>query len=677
MWCGEERYKLRLFVWLKKNFYEDYNNFILWLIAFYAFGCMIYFSLNFEPNIWFLVAFSILLILLVILFRNNFKFFATSFLLFALSLGMLLSCYRTIVVSAPKLDITLNNVWLKGKIEYIYPLEIGKRIILRNAHIYSKELSLTRNLSKLQVTIKTKGDDFQIGDYVRLFASVQPVSSSLFPGKYDFGRHAYFNGVGATGYAMSRVKVIKKASSLSVLDKLERLRWKIFTCLYDAKNKNTSVAIAIMIGEQKSIDKKILEDMRKAGLTHILSVSGMHLSMLSIICFFLIRYSLSNFVFFAQKYNIKKIAAWASLLVTFVYLLISGIQIAALRSFIMVAFVIIAVILDRTEDAKRSVCFAALLILIFMPESIFHPSFQMSFSAVLALVSSYEFYIKYAKFERSVGLLSKIKIYFLGVAFSSLIAGSATAMFVIYHFGNYSNYSVIANLLAGPLVSFIIMPAVVLTFFLLPFGLHKIGLFFLNFGIDIMLKIAKYISEISSSFIIFPTINTSVIIIFVVGLLWLCLWQARWRFLGAVPMIAALVLLFNADFPSIVIDAKYKAVLIRQQHNLMQVGGKKRISRWHKEQWVNIANKEHIDRLIDVDKNYVIDDYLGYKLDLTFGFDNKSNALLSNLQITKSSQIVIINNDDLEKNGSYFIYLKPNKLQYEHAINNSINRPWS
>lgn len=667
---------MRLGNWLKNCLYEDYHNIILWVIAFYAFGCAYYFCLANEPSLKLLLLVSVLVFVITILairLATKSKFFIISLFFFSFIIGVLVSYCKTHIISTPMLKNSINSVWIKGTVDQVYPLESGKRLILKNIKIYSHQQLIKTSLKKIQITAKTN-TDCNIGDYIGLFASIKPVSNPLFPGKYDFRRHAYFAGIGASGYTMSKIIILKKADNFTLFEKLELLRWKIFSYLYNEENKTAAIAIALIIGEQKAIDKKTLESMRQSGLTHILSVSGMHLSMLSMLCFILVRYILSNFIFFAQKYNVKKIAAWISLFITFSYLLISGMQIAAIRAFIMISFVIFAVIIDKTEDAKRSVCFAALIILLFNPESIFHPSFQMSFSSVLALVVSYEFLAKHLYSNKNTNFIKRIQIYFFGVGLTSLIAGSATAIFVVYHFGNYSNYSMIANLLAAPIVSFIIMPSILLTVFLLPLGLHKISLFLLEFGISNMLKIADYISNLPLSFIHFPTISFAILSLFVIGFLWLCLWQAKWRFFGIIPIIISIIALCYTAFPAIIIDAKYQTVLIKHNKNLIQIGGKNYLSHWHKELWFNISGVQSIKR-VKPGTNHSIN-YLGNSLQLSFEDQGKKGMLLTNFRIAQGTKFIEIDKNDLEQKGSYFIYLLP-KIDYQYSINYSHKRPWS
>jgi competence protein ComEC len=92
----------------------------------------------------------------------------------------------------------------------------------------------------------------------------------------------------------------------------------------------------------------------------------------------------------ADRAPIKKWAALAALFATGFYLVLSGNQVATQRSFIMIGVVLCGVLLDRPTLTMRTLTIAALVVLLFAPESIVHPSFQMSFAATLALIAGYE-----------------------------------------------------------------------------------------------------------------------------------------------------------------------------------------------------------------------------------------------------------------------------------------------
>lgn len=636
---------------------------------------MFYFSLDREPNLYIFVFAVCISVFFAFLFRRHHILLGFFICLLCFSLAIVNSSLRTKYFNSAKLDIPLYKVRFSGTIKKLIPTEKGARLVVKIHSLASTKETKYQKPKIVQLSTKSIPEQVKVGSNISAYADIHPVSKTLFPKKYDFSRHSYFNGVDAGGFIISKIYVLSDLEDAY----LETMRSNIFHSLINSMGPaNGKVAAALMIGEQGSVDENILEDMRRSGLSHILSVSGVHLSLVSIICFFVVRMILSNFVYFSHQYNIKKIAAFVSLFCTLFYLLISGMQIATVRSFIMVSFIITAVILDREEDAKRSLCFSALIILIIMPESIFHPSFQMSFSAVLGLVASYEFYVKKIQSRISVdrGILGKLKIYLYGGIFSSFIAGSSTAMFIIYHFNNYSHYSVLSNLASAPIVSFLIMPGVVITFLLMPFGLEKPGLCIMDSGISLMLKIAEFIAKLPKSISLVPTVPTYALIIFVVGFLWLTLWNHRWRVLGVIPIFLSAMIVVVLDFPSVIIDAKYKAVLVKDNHNLLKIGGASRSSDWYKKQWFVLTDTDCLKK-VWISKNHYSMQNNGNYIDMEFHKFKNQSQKLSYIRIKNKSKEIVIKDSDLEKNGSYFIYLKPDDFDFEHAVNQKSSRPWS
>lgn len=225
-------------------------------------------------------------------------------------------------------------------------------------------------------------------------------------------------------------------------------------------------AAAILLGETKAIDRQLMKDMRQSGISHILCVSGLHLSLVAMILFISARFLLNLSNFIAFNYNIKTIAAICSLLGSYGYLELSGRQIAASRAFIMTAIFIIAIIIERAYYPLRSLAIAAFVILSLNPEYIFHPSFQLSFVAVLSLVAGYEFYIKNQWIlGDSKGIFASIKFYSASNIYSSFLASIITTPVVINQFYIFSTYSIPMNLIAVPIMSFFLMPLAILALY--------------------------------------------------------------------------------------------------------------------------------------------------------------------------------------------------------------------
>jgi len=312
----------------------------------------------------------------------------------------------------------------------------------------------------------------------------------------------------------------------------------------------------------QTIEQNILKDLRATGLAHILSVSGMHLSLVAAIFFFTSRLLLNCFESFALRVNCKKIAAIISLFGSLGYLLISGMEVAAIRSFLMTSMIIIAIIIDRISNPMRAIALAATVILIISPENIIHPSFQMSFAAVIALVACFELFTK-LKFDfTDFNLAQKALFYFFSLSFASLVAGLATSPFALYHFSQSSNYSILANLLAVPITSFWLMPCVVASFLLYPLHLEFLPLHLMKYGIELMLKIANYIAALPYSVSNFAKITDINLLIIVFGMLCFCLFKTRIRLIGIVIIIIAIISQSFVTKPDIFIDWESKSIAI-------------------------------------------------------------------------------------------------------------------
>ena len=106
--------------------------------------------------------------------------------------------------------------------------------------------------------------------------------------------------------------------------------------------------------------------------------------------------------------------------------------------------------------------------------------------------------------------------------------------FALYHFNQSSNYSILANLLAVPITSFWLMPCVVIAFLLYPFHLEILALYPMKFGIELMLNIAHYISNLPYSVTAFAKMSDLNLLIIVIGMVWFCIWHTRIRFIGMI-----------------------------------------------------------------------------------------------------------------------------------------------
>ena len=152
-----------------------------------------------------------------------------------------------------------------------------------------------------------------------------------------------------------------------------------------------------------------------------------------------------------------------------------------------------------------------------------------------------------------------------GAALTTLVASTAIAPFAVYHFHRMTEYGLIANLLAAPIVSLLIMPMALLSLTAMPFGLEAWPLKAMGFGIDAMVWIGQWVAGWPGAVTVLPQISGAALVLMVLGGLWLCLWQTRTRALGLVIAACGLALAPPATRPDVLIDRDGETAALRSE----------------------------------------------------------------------------------------------------------------
>ncbi|MCH8858724.1 MAG: ComEC/Rec2 family competence protein, partial [Proteobacteria bacterium] len=307
---------------------------------------------------------------------------------------------------------------------------------------------------------------------------------------------------------------------------------------------------------------------RDSGLFHVLSISGVHMALAGLAIFWIVRAGLALFPTLALTYPLKKWAALAAIGGASFYLFISGGGAPATRSYIMLVAMLVGVLADRPALSMRAVAISAALILAVQPEGVVDPSFRMSFAAIIGLIAL-------AEWERGrikdgmptiTGMSRLLRWggrYLTGIVLVSIVAGLATAPFAIYHFDRAPGYSLLANLMAMPVVGAVIMPAATLAVVLMPLGLDYLPLQIMGWGVRVMTDVAHFVSDLPGAVNLVPAWSLTVLLLIVAGGLWVGLWQRRWRWLGVAPIAAGLLLSVVTQPPDILIARDGSALAVR------------------------------------------------------------------------------------------------------------------
>jgi len=448
--------------------------------------------------------------------------------------------------------------------------EIDRELSKKEDSIHFKDRKYLDPPKKINITLrKTNENPVEIGDIIQLNVLLQPFGKPDSFDNFNFNRFNYFNQIGGAGFATSDIKIIEKNLSYDFLDKINFWRYKIAQNIQQDFGKNEQqgvIFIALILGIMDFISNDLMQNIRKSGLAHLLSISGLHLSLAASIFFVSFRFLCTRFEYLTLRFNIKKIAAILAIISSLAYLLLAGAPIPAVRSFFMILVVFLAILFDQNSNGLRSLAFAALVIFIINPPAIFSISFQMSFLAILSLIVFCEFTEKFLRNERSGNIFYKFIYYFLGIIISSIIAQIALAPVVVYYFNNFAIFGIISNLVAIPLTTFIVMPLGFIYLFLMPFHLQFLTLYPLNFALTNIINIANFTANLPYSNLTVPLISTSSLIIMSYGFIFLCLWQQKWRYLGIIPIILGIFLAYKTPRPDVIIDGKMQYFAIRYEN---------------------------------------------------------------------------------------------------------------
>jgi competence protein ComEC len=570
----------------------EQDRWFLWVPVLFGLGIFAYFKLPAEPSLLAaLMPVAIVLALAAVTRTGTLGIVALNSAL-AVSLGFAAAKVRSDWVAAPVLERQLYRVEVEGFLETVEPRPTrGQRVTIRVTRLANLPPEQTPYRVRLRLMSAVAG--LEPGQMVRLKANLAPPSMPALPGGYDFARAAWFAGLGAVGYSLDRPQIQKDAGkppwSLRWALATERLRQVIGERVAAVlPGEEGALATALINGERGGISPETTQAFRDSGLVHLLSISGLHMVVMAGSIFYAVRLGLAAIPTIALRYPIKKWAAAIAIVGAFAYLLISGSSFPTVRAWITITIAFGAIMLDRPALALRNVALAALTIIAIAPESLFDAGFQMSFAAVVALVSAYEFIRDRAEQRMRPGsrfgpILSFL-LFFGGIILTTVIASFAVAPFSAFHFNTSQQYAVLANLIAVPVCNIIVMPAALATLLAMPFGLEALPLWIMEQGIRVIVWCAYSVAQLPGAVGSIPAFSEIAMGLMLLGGLWLCLWRTRWRLLGVGIFAAGLALVPAMPRPDILVGRNAELVAVRgpqgQLSALPAQGGSYELQRW-------------------------------------------------------------------------------------------------
>lgn len=526
----------------------------LWLPVAFACGIGLYFALPSEPAVVAAVAPPLVLTAVAWAVRGREGAFWTVLLVLFAALGLAAAQLRT---AATDTRLLVHATWagVEGVVERVERRPADVRLTL--AHVRSIE---GRRALPFRVRVVSRWTERVpgIGDRIRLRARLTPPPPPSVPGGFDFQRSAFFDGLGAVGFAVGQAEVLEAGSVGGTGLAVAAVRARIAGRLVEVLPEQTgAVAAALIVGERAGLDETTEAAFRDSGLAHLLAISGLHMGLVAGTLFAGVRLVLCLIPGVALRRPVKKLAACAALVGSVAYLVLAGAPVPTQRAFLMAAVVLSAVLVDREAVSLRLVALAAFTVLALRPDVLTGASFQLSFAAVIALVAVHESWRRHGS-RLGGGLggwVARGLRYLFGVAVTSIVATLATAPFVTFHFQAIALGGILANMLAVPLTAFVTMPAGILALLVMPLGAEGWVLPAMGWGIDATLAVAGWVVGLTGPAAgVYPQ-PVSGLAALSLGGCWLAIWRTRLRWLGLVPMAAGGLLWAFVTPPDLLISA--------------------------------------------------------------------------------------------------------------------------
>ena len=393
------------------------------------------------------------------------------------------------------------------------------------------------------------------GDRLLVKATLNRPHSFATPGAFNYQQYLADQSIRITGWIRSPAHILKISEAPSEAKTPwqylpERLRHQISLAIDPLlDDKVRGLYKAILIGERGDIPPDQTDDFNASGLTHLLSISGMHMSMLALLVILMFTWLLRQSTWILLHTRAPKLAAALSFPALIGYALITGLDPPVVRAFVMTAVFLLAIMIDRQNNVAGNIALAAFLLLIWQPTSLFSVSFQLSFAAVTAICLT----LPLLRLEKdspapketdTAKRLKRLQKLFWAGILISIVAMLGTAPLTIFHFNRFSPISPLTTLLAAPLMCYWSLPIGLIALLVLPIApslaaqLFSIG----SWGITATSSLAHFAGQLPISSVWLPTPSIFEVVLWYIFLLALLGWQTKkaCRLLALLSLIAAL-----------------------------------------------------------------------------------------------------------------------------------------
>ncbi|HEX3991513.1 MAG TPA: ComEC/Rec2 family competence protein [Acetobacteraceae bacterium] len=568
------------------------GRFALWLPVFMATGVLLYYQLRVEPPDWIGAKFAAGAFAAALAVPNRQVLRAIGFSVGFAALGFASAQYATLRLPPIEADLPAKAVLATGTVRSVEILSYARRMTLSGVTLSDgdrppaaksrrrqtqaqydpqpQDADHIRLVRQVRIRLAT-GDNAPIetGDTVRVRAMARPPLPPALPGGWDTQRDAFFAGLGASGYALAPVEIIAHGAPHGLASRVQSLRETIAARITAAiPGAAGEVSITLLTGASRGIPEADHAAFRASGLAHLLAVAGLHIGIVMAFALGAARTMLALSERASLFWPAKQLAVVFALCVAGGYMVLTGAHVPIVRSFAMACLLTLAILAGRQPISVRGLGLAGIALMLIAPYEVPGVSFQMSFSAVLALISGYETLRPWLRRLYGKSLAKRLLSYGIALALTSTLAGTASMPYGAYHFGHVQIYYILSNVVAVPVTALWVMPAGLIALLLMPFGLDWIALIPMGWGAGLLIDIARFTAALPNATVGVPHMPEWGLIVLSIGLAWLGLWRSWIRLLGIGAIIAGIASPAFDRPPDIFLSSDAGLIGFRTEHGV-------------------------------------------------------------------------------------------------------------
>lgn len=383
--------------------------------------------------------------------------------------------------------------WKENRYEWGDKQQFQKATILNisSAHNNTTKLNVKTDNGIVFITIinDSFSKNLKRGEGIIFYSTIEKPQKRGNPYEFDYANYLYHHDVNGISIIYPGYwKVVKREKVFSIKEMALKVRDKIFEIYksWDLDNQTLAIVSALSIGEKRCLSDELKESYSNAGISHVLSLSGMHTAIVWGILSLLLSFMNGNIFFKIIKWLILSFLLWG-------FAFITGLSPTIVRAVIMCTLTSLFSISTEHRNPLTILFFAAFCMLCYNPFYLFDIAFQLSFLSVLSIMA----------FSRKIAHLFSFKSIIIKhlweIVSVSLAAQMGTLPLVVYYFHSVPLYSIISNIVAA-LLTPLILASVIIYFLFLLLNIPKIVIIYIIKNMVLLLNnVTLYIGTLPFS----------------------------------------------------------------------------------------------------------------------------------------------------------------------------------